>query len=88
MNCERRPDGFGSPPFLLRPDYGGATPEEAVSQMKKEKLNGSIEVPHPSYQPNAKELREDLRLKGTFEDGVKALLRPVRVRKVMPKLAK
>ena len=56
--------------------------------MKKEKLNGSIELPHPSYQPSAKELREDLRLKGTFRDAVKALLRPVRARKVMPKPAK
>ena len=61
--------------------------------MKKTKHNGKatdsmdliVEVPHPSYQPTAKELREDLRLKGTFEDGIKALLRPVRVRKVMPK---
>ena len=47
-----------------------------------------VEVPHPSYQPNARELKEDLRLKGTFEDAVKALVRPVRVRKVMPKRAK
>ncbi len=39
--------------------------------------------PH-SYQPTAKELREDLRLKGTFEDAIKALVRPVRVRQVMP----
>ena len=40
--------------------------------------------PHTDYQPTAKELREDLRLKGTFEDAVKALVRPVTVRKVMP----
>ena len=43
-----------------------------------------IRVPHPSYQPTAKELREDLRLQGQFEDAVKALVRPVRVRQVMP----
>ena len=43
-----------------------------------------VRVPHPSYQPNAQELREDLRLKGQFEDAVKALVRPVRVRQVMP----
>ena len=48
----------------------------------------TVEVPHPSYQPSAKELREDLRLKGTFEDGIKALLSPVKIRKVMPKPAK
>ena len=44
----------------------------------------TVEVPHPAYQPTAKELREDLRLKGTFEDSIKALVRPVRVRQVMP----
>ena len=43
-----------------------------------------VSVPHPSYQPTAKELGEDLRLKGQFEDAVKALVRPVRVRQVMP----
>ena len=43
-----------------------------------------VEVPHTDYQPTAKELREDLRLKGTFEDAIKALVRPVTVRKVMP----
>ena len=44
----------------------------------------TVQVPHPSYQPTAKELREDLRLRGTFKAAVKALLRPVRVRQVMP----
>ena len=43
-----------------------------------------VEVPHTDYQPTAKELREDLRLKGTFEDAVKALVRPVTMRKVIP----
>ena len=43
-----------------------------------------VEVPHPAYQPTAQELREDLRLKGAFKDGIKALVRPVRVRQVMP----
>ena len=43
-----------------------------------------VEVPHTDYQPTAKELRGDLRLKGTFEDAIKALVRPVRVRQVMP----
>ena len=61
--------------------------------MEKETLKGSverlaIEVPHPSYQPTAKELREDLRLKGTFEDAVKALVRPVKIRRAMLKRAK
>ncbi len=48
----------------------------------------TVEVPHPSYQPNAKELKEDLRQNGTFEDAIKALLRPVRIRRVMSKRAK
>ena len=43
-----------------------------------------VRVPNPSYQPSAQELRDDLRLKGQFEDAVKALVRPVRVRQVMP----
>ena len=44
----------------------------------------TVEVPHPSYQPNARELKADLRLKETFKDVVKALVRPVCVRLVMP----
>lgn len=44
----------------------------------------TIEIPDRSYQPSRKELREDLRLKGTFEDAMKALVQPVKVRKVMP----
>ena len=51
---------------------------------KPPKLPPTVQVPHPSYQPSAKELRDDLRLKGTFEAAVKALVRPVRVRQVMP----
>ncbi len=43
-----------------------------------------VDVPHPAYQPSAKELREDLRIAGTFKDAVKALVRPVNVRQVMP----
>ncbi len=43
-----------------------------------------VEVPHTDYQPTAKELQDDLRLKGTFEDAIKALVRPVKVRQVMP----
>ena len=37
----------------------------------------SVDVPHPAYQPSAKELREDLRITGTFKDAVEALVRPV-----------
>lgn len=45
----------------------------------------TVEVPDPSYQPSRSELREDLRVKGTFQDAIKALVRPVKVRKVVPK---
>ena len=56
-----------------------------MTTMKSDSDNKpTVEVPHPAYQPTAKELREDLRLKGTFEDSIKALVRPVRVRQVMP----
>ena len=42
----------------------------------------TVEVPHPSYQPNARELKEDLRLDGTFADAIRALVKPVKVRHV------
>ena len=44
-----------------------------------------VEVPDSSYQPSRRELREDVRLEGTFEDAVKALVKPVKIRRVMPK---
>ena len=44
-----------------------------------------IELPHHAYQPSRAELRADSRLKGTFQDAIKARVRPVRVRKVMPR---
>ena len=44
----------------------------------------TVDVPDPAYQPTTAELQEDLRLPGSFEDAIKAILRPVRVRKVMP----
>ena len=43
----------------------------------------TIDVLDSSYQPNRKELQEDLRLKGTFEQAVKALVQPVELRKAM-----
>ena len=44
-----------------------------------------VEIIHPSYQPSAAELRADLRLEGTFEDAIKALVQPAKVRYVLPK---
>ena len=51
---------------------------------KKQLPHRTVDVPDPSYQPTTAELQEDLRLKGTFEQAVKALVRPVEIRKVMP----
>ena len=64
-----------------RPDYDNAKTTRLEDPFE-------VEVPHPSYQPNVRELNEDLRLKGTFRDAIKALLRPVRIRRGMPKRAK
>lgn len=44
----------------------------------------TIEVPDRSYQPSRAKLREDQWLKGTFEEAMKVLAQPVKVRKVMP----
>lgn len=47
-----------------------------------------VEIVHPSYQPSAAELHEDLRLEGTFEDAIKALVQPAKVWYVLPKKRK
>ena len=44
-----------------------------------------VEVPYPSYQPNAEELCHKLRPRGIFEDAVKALPAPVRICRDMPR---
>ena len=41
-----------------------------------------VEIPDQSYQPSVKDLNEDIRLPGTFEDAVKALVRPVKVQRI------
>ena len=35
---------------------------------------------HPSYQPSKAELEEDMRVKATVDEAVKALTRPVTIR--------
>jgi hypothetical protein len=47
-----------------------------------------IELPHHSYQPSVAELNEDMRVDASFEELVKAVLQPVRVRYVMPRKRK
>ena len=43
-----------------------------------------VEVPDPSYQPTAAELREDLRVNATFEETAKSVVQSVKVRYVKP----
>ena len=47
---------------------------------KKRPEPREIRLVHPSYQPSRKELREDLRMKGSFEDAIRALVRPRKIR--------
>ena len=53
--------------------------------MPKNTQPPDVEVPDPSYQPSHAELREDLRLKGTFKEAIQALVKPAKIRRVMPK---
>ncbi len=44
-----------------------------------------VEIIHLSYQPSAAELREELRINATFEEAVEAVVRPARIRYMLPK---
>lgn len=46
---------------------------------KQKQKPETVDIVHPSYQPNAAELREDLRIPATFDEAVGALAKPVRV---------
>ena len=41
-----------------------------------------VDLPDERYQPSVAELREPIRLPGTFEDAIKALVSPVKVRRI------
>ena len=41
-----------------------------------------VEIVNPDYQPSKAELEEDARLDATFEEAVKALTRPVRIKHI------
>ena len=45
----------------------------------------TTELVSQNYQPSKAELEADLRAKGTFAQAIKALLRPVRIRRVKPR---
>ena len=47
-----------------------------------------VELPHYSYQPSVAELNEDMRVDASFEELVKAVLQPAKIRYVMPRKRK
>ncbi len=47
--------------------------------MEDNKKPRKVKIVHPSYQPSRAELREDLRLPATFDQAIKALVRPVKI---------
>ena len=56
---------------------------------KQKKLEvRTVDVVDPSYQPSRAELREDLRVNATFKELAKAVVKPVKVRRVKPKKPK
>ena len=50
--------------------------------MTKKKKPAVVKVVHPSYQPNRAELREDLRIKATPKQAIKALGKRVKIKYV------
>ncbi len=53
--------------------------------MKESKKPKIVELVKSTYQPSRAELREDLRLQGTFKEAIQALVKPAKIRKVIPK---
>ncbi len=39
-----------------------------------------VEIVNPKYQPSKAELEEDMRVKASFTDAIKALVQPVKIR--------
>ena len=52
--------------------------------MKKHKPK-TVELVKSDYQPSKAELGADLRIKGTLKQAIQALIRPVRIRRVVTK---
>jgi len=56
-----------------------------ANQTKQDKPEPRIiELPHHSYQPSVAELNEDMRVDASFEELVKAVLQPAKIRYVKP----
>lgn len=63
------------------------TGEVAKKASTRQQPDGSsparvVEIPDQSYQPSKAELEEPIRVPGTFYDAVKALVQPVKVRRI------
>lgn len=41
-----------------------------------------VELPEQSYEPSIAELREPIRVEGTFEDAIRALVSPVKIKRI------
>ena len=52
---------------------------------KQSQAPREISIPQSDFQPSKAELEEDLRIKRTFKQAIQALVRPVRIRRVIPK---
>ena len=76
------PGGVRRKARSARDDIGGMNTRKTPAKPRE------MEIIHPSYQPSAAELREDLRLEGTFQGAIKALVQPAKVRYVLPKKRK
>ena len=66
-------------------DQALASPLLVASQMRlKQRKPRTVEVPDRSYRPSRAGLREDVRFKGAFGEAMTVLVRPVKVRRLMP----
>lgn len=45
----------------------------------------TVSIADSSFQPSREQLREDRRVNATFQEAIKALLRPVLVKRVIPR---
>ena len=76
----RRPDrGCGPVPF---PRSSRTSGRLTTTKPKPPPQPRADEIVHPSYQPNRAEFRQDLRIDASFDDAIKALVQPVKVRYV------
>ncbi len=53
-----------------------------MAKKTKQPQTRTVDVVHPSYQPDREQLREDLRVDATFKKLSKAVVQPVKVRYV------